>query len=611
MGDLDTALALARAEFHSSTDRWHLVAGPLVRLLRLRYEYLGGPADLDEAVTLGITVDVAGLADVSTAEELSRALVLRGSYYEDAADIGTAVDLARRALRTTVSVDVEDSRVPVLCTAVADALLAAYELSDDQAHLDQALESIEYAASSSDAAVVVGTYGRIVRARSDDLSGIEEAIRLTARAVVITPPGTPQAAVYQADLAEAVLDRADLTDSDADVDQAIGLLRPLVGSLPESSPVRWRCLHLLRAELVARGEDAPAEDRPVRWGERLPAALALAEAAWQPHLALAAWRAVLVLDPAADVAAHAAARLLDLDPDLARFAVELLQRASTPDGPEFSFTDLAPAAHGGPVVLVNIDDLRCDALVVIDGGVVVVPLPGLTAADARAAAHALVEAEDRRERLPDLLRWLWNAIAAPVFDVFRFVGGQEPPRLWWCLAGPYRFLPVHAAGDGENSVMDLVVSSYTRDPAALLVPERPRCAPIALVDTDDHPVPTREVYAPTASPAGIGTATWLHLAAPSVTFDLAALSVPTIDFAYFSAHAAAPVHEGNDLPATFHGGGRLHVVAQRWPAPDVTADLYRELAFDSERTARALHRVLTARRAAHPADWAGYVHYGP
>jgi CHAT domain-containing protein len=40
---------------------------------------------------------------------------------------------------------------------------------------------------------------------------------------------------------------------------------------------------------------------------------------------------------------------------------------------------------------------------------------------------------------------------------------DHPPRLWWCPAGPFSFLPLHAARsiDGKQSTTSFVVSSYT------------------------------------------------------------------------------------------------------------------------------------------------------
>lgn len=156
---------------------------------------------------------------------------------------------------------------------------------------------------------------------------------------------------------------------------------------------------------------------------------------------------------------------------------------------------LAGIGDAGPVVVVNVSPLRCDALVLHRGRVRSVRLEGLRHADAdrRADAfHAAIRAtsdtalpmsaqRDAQDRVRETLGWLWTAVAEPVLDALAAdgwpgadaVGG--PPRLWWVPTGPLTSLPLHAAGrhgdSGENgdsgkggmggdSVLDRVVSSY-------------------------------------------------------------------------------------------------------------------------------------------------------
>jgi CHAT domain-containing protein len=51
---------------------------------------------------------------------------------------------------------------------------------------------------------------------------------------------------------------------------------------------------------------------------------------------------------------------------------------------------------------------------------------------------------------------------------------DNPSRLWWCLSGPFAFVPIHAAGiyatDGTDCVSDYVISSNTPTLTALLDP---------------------------------------------------------------------------------------------------------------------------------------------
>lgn len=183
---------------------------------------------------------------------------------------------------------------------------------------------------------------------------------------------------------------------------------------------------------------------------------------------------------------------------------------------------LLPAAAEGPVVIVNISQWRCDALLVTTGGVAVKELPRLNAEDvtgqvrrylaalrhveeaaqavqrAYEACHSdggltvaaiatytkakkdLKAARNAQEKmLREVAEWLWGEIAGPVLEALRLgkpAGPDGPwPRLWWCPTGPLTLLPLHAAGyhtpEGAASgdaVLDRVVSSYTPTLRALL-----------------------------------------------------------------------------------------------------------------------------------------------
>ncbi|WP_433534839.1 CHAT domain-containing protein [Micromonospora sp. CA-249363] len=176
------------------------------------------------------------------------------------------------------------------------------------------------------------------------------------------------------------------------------------------------------------------------------------------------------------------------------------------------FDELARAAVGGPVVLVNVADRRCDALVVADGRVTVVPLPELTLAELIVRTSGFLSAiavltgpsaadvpppqvrrrhAVARAEIVQILDWLWRVIAVPVLDVALptptsadaepAVGGW--PRLWWCPTGVLTLLPLHAAGppDGDG-VLDRVTPSYTASLRALTHARRGGPTPPGPVD---------------------------------------------------------------------------------------------------------------------------------
>lgn len=153
-------------------------------------------------------------------------------------------------------------------------------------------------------------------------------------------------------------------------------------------------------------------------------------------------------------------------------------------------TDIRATASAGPIVMFNVSGYRSDALVVESERIRVVKLPQLTpdtmttnATTFLAALDMIVDGrlpEDRlraaESRIEDVLRWLWDAVAAPVLAELGVhgVAGPERPRLWWSPSSLLTFLPLHAAGDHSTAstdepmtVMDRVVSSYTPTVRAL------------------------------------------------------------------------------------------------------------------------------------------------
>ncbi|UOZ11348.1 CHAT domain-containing protein [Amycolatopsis sp. WQ 127309] len=171
-----------------------------------------------------------------------------------------------------------------------------------------------------------------------------------------------------------------------------------------------------------------------------------------------------------------------------------------------AFAELRTAAQAGPVVLINVSAWRCDALVLHSGldEPQVVPLPELTLGETtlRGEKHAsllrsLGEVGDRDGRadlqvaMSETLRWMWDTIAEPVLTEL-----DRPDRIWWCPSGLLTFLPLHAAGNETDSVLDLVVSSYTPTVQAL-------CRAIGATD----PAPDRRSLLVVATPRTPGART--------------------------------------------------------------------------------------------------------
>jgi CHAT domain-containing protein/tetratricopeptide (TPR) repeat protein len=149
-------------------------------------------------------------------------------------------------------------------------------------------------------------------------------------------------------------------------------------------------------------------------------------------------------------------------------------------------SELLSAASGyGPVVIVNVSGLRCDALLLAEGKVEILPLPQLNQAEVIQRVDefrsAVGKAQNRQlsaevqkaaqRKIQETMEWLWTTTTEPVLHALgltqpsRESGDIEDslPRLWWVPTGQLSALPLHAAGyhnSPRSCVLDTVISSY-------------------------------------------------------------------------------------------------------------------------------------------------------
>ncbi|KAJ7459592.1 CHAT domain-containing protein [Mycena galericulata] len=165
---------------------------------------------------------------------------------------------------------------------------------------------------------------------------------------------------------------------------------------------------------------------------------------------------------------------------------------------------LSQAAQKGPVVVVNVSEERCDALIFMptDEKVRHIFLPEFTPEDADRVSDSLYELvphggrTGRNGRLPGgregrmppeeefsrILAELWTGLVKPVLNGLNITtpSTDNLKRIWWCPTGPLTFLPIHAAGIyGKNEqfgtkLSDFAISSYTPSLSALIHGIRPR-----------------------------------------------------------------------------------------------------------------------------------------
>ncbi|PNP51841.1 hypothetical protein THARTR1_07610 [Trichoderma harzianum] len=131
--------------------------------------------------------------------------------------------------------------------------------------------------------------------------------------------------------------------------------------------------------------------------------------------------------------------------------------------------DLTAEASRGPIIVINISPLRCDALVVQHDAVQVIALPDVM--QEKIHQHAV----HLQTRPSSSLEWTWHAICRPILEKLGF---QEPvaddghwPQVWWIPTGLLSQFPLHAAGiytrKGKETVLDRVISSYASSIKAL------------------------------------------------------------------------------------------------------------------------------------------------
>ncbi|KAH6877413.1 CHAT domain-containing protein [Coprinopsis sp. MPI-PUGE-AT-0042] len=152
----------------------------------------------------------------------------------------------------------------------------------------------------------------------------------------------------------------------------------------------------------------------------------------------------------------------------------------------------------GPVVVINVDKQRCDAIALLAGldEPLHIPLPDFSlekakryqddlkanldsqhlrmrkaqeTTDEESSGRALRPLEKSRMQsqvvVRKMLRDLWNEVLSPILNALGFSrvdpsSGNALSRIWWCPTGPLSFLPIHAAGTHSDRVLDYAVSSY-------------------------------------------------------------------------------------------------------------------------------------------------------
>jgi CHAT domain-containing protein/tetratricopeptide (TPR) repeat protein len=529
--DVDEAVELARRALSATPPGAPPRANRLSQLavaLSKRHLRTSDPADADESITLAREA----VAALRPGHEPSRYWLgltdsLRAGFDRHPepaarrAELDEAVDAARQAIATAIHPDDRHSaQVGLAC-----ALVLRSHNGGPPDDLDEAvgagwaaLDDVPSARHAARAWNILAELLLTRYERDEDEDDLVAALDLQAQTMAApTAPGAIRlgAARLRALAIAVAADPASAVDAYTEAVELLPLLawrgvsRADRGALLERHAARLASDAAACALEAGRPEHALRlleQARAVVWSQLLDVRTDLdGLAAVAPELAaeLARCRGVLDSSEPSTVDAAAAAR---------RFDNLVAQVRALPPQPRFpqpsaflrppELDDLLPRLGDPPVVVLNVSQFRCDAIVLTHRRVSATLELDVTADEVSEAAAEHVEVLRAIEEMPfrtaerDLLErrlsrtlhWLWDEVAEPVLDLL-----EGEPRVCWCPTGPLTLLPLHAAGyhDGRRSVLDRIVSSYTPTVRALSVARRavpdPAAAGLFMVSLAETP----------------------------------------------------------------------------------------------------------------------------
>lgn len=687
---LDEAIDIVREVLHATPPEHPDAAqyqSSYVGHLHADFGRTGQVGALDEAIHLGEATVEATPKDhphrPMYLRNLAIAMMTKAEHTTDTFLADRAIAIQRLAVRTTV--DSGDRKAGMLST-LGSTLATGYGLTGEDATLDEAVDAGHAALAAIGAdhpdrstyeVNLVSSLSLRGAAHHDEMLDLLEsaAMRDSARPAVRVDAASAWGRVAMA---------AGRPDRAADgFDVAVGLLPVLAArGLTRTDAAHWMAQHSqLVCDAAACALEVGQPDRAVELLE-LGRGVIMAQAL-ESRTDLTDLREA---DPAlADEFGYLCRQLDAEDPDeerrvlAGRLAALSTRIRSMPGFDRFllppTTTQLTAEVRSGPIVLVNVSQYRCDALILTESGVAVRPLPKLELpavyerlGELRAAIDAMANS-GAQQTMRDVLGWLWDTVTGPVL-------GQLDPivdRLWWVPCGPLAYFPLHA------TVLDRVVSSYTPTIRALahargrqissIGPRTPRVLAVGMArtpDSADLPGARKEMellgrLLPSVSElvnenathdmvlSRLATSEWAHFAChaasdpvdpgesrllvhdhaskPLRVVEISRLSLSKPEFAFLSACSTATtsfdlVNESIHIASAFQLAGYPHVIGTLWEISDTIATkiathIYTELAachFDIRGAAVGLHEAIRMVRDHYPQMptlWAAHIHVGP
>jgi tetratricopeptide (TPR) repeat protein len=531
-------------------------------LLDSRFEHTADEASLEEAISLhrkAVAITPPGHSNCGAhLSNLGIALFHEATVSEDESDVSQAISVLDRALE---AIDPDDPGRARTLYALGAAYALAFELGDAAA-LDRGLAALREAAESAVASPTMRIRagrdrGRLAASRhapNEALDGFGKAVRLMEEAAWAGTGRTYQQRLL-AELNGLPMDAAAMAIEAGCLEEAVEVLEQGRGVLL----ARQLEAPSLHAQLQSR---APELAEQLAWVQN-----ALDETATDES-------GVVGGTLGSDARVH---RIADRRSRLVRRRSEILDQVRSQPGLEDlvkppRLERLLAAATPGPIVIVNVSQYRCDALIISGDQVRLVPLAALTADEVAEQVQNLLDRTDAvsRAAADDVLKWTWNRIVEPVFTSLGLTQPAPPgeePHIWWCATGLSAFLPLHAAGDQRNDhrtqadALDLAISSYTPTLRTLLqLRERQagqaradsRLLIVAMPKTpglNDLESPGREAaYLARRFPSHT------LLMGPPATRDAVAHAMPEHRWAHFSCHGSQDLHEPDRGALHLHDG---------------------------------------------------------
>lgn len=538
-------------------------------LLDSRFEHTGDEASLEEALSIHRRAVELTPPDHSNrgphVSNLGIALLHRARISGNVADANRAVAVLGEAL-TAIGPDHPGRALTLYALGAGHA--RAFELGKAEA-LDPGLTALRDAADMDGASALVriragrdrGRLAAAGHARADGLDGFGTAVRLMEEAAW-AGLGRADQQLLLTELHGLPMDAAAMAIEAGRLEEAVELLEQGRGILLArrlESPGLHALLRSHAPELaeqlawVQNALDEPAAEGVGVGGE--PGSLVPPPVTAERRTRLARQRAAI------------------LDQVRSQPGLEELARPPT-------IERLAAAAAQGPVVIVNISQYRCDALIISGDQLTLVPLAAVTAQVVAEQVQSLLDETDAaaRDAVEDVLQWTWDHIVEPVFTNLGLTQSAPPGEelhLWWCATGLTTFLPLHAAGEHRKNgqpradALDLAVSSYTPTLRTLLqLRERqpgPADANSGLLIVALPETPGQNDLADTEREAAyLANRITSHtlLKGPSATRDAVTQALPRHRWAHFSCHGSQDLRQPDR--------GALHLYDGPLTIPQIT-----------------------------------------